>query len=51
MGKETKLWVFNIAMLIFFIFVVFVPVKGGDTVFKICMDKIMGVIAMEDRSE
>ncbi len=51
MEKETKLWVFNIAMLIFFIFVVIVPIKGGDTVFKICMDKIMGVTTMEDRSE
>ena len=42
MNKQTKLWVFNLAMLAFFIFVVFIPINDGRTLFKSEMDKLMG---------
>ena len=41
--NKTKLWIFNIVMLVIFIVVVFVPIKDGKTLFEIGMDTIMGV--------
>ena len=41
--NKTKLWIFNITMLVIFIVVVFVPVLDGRTIFEVGMDKIMGV--------
>ena len=43
MDIKTKQWVFNIVMLIIFVVVVFVPIKNDRTLFKMGMDKIMGV--------
>lgn len=51
MNKQTKLWVFNFIMLVFFIFVVFIPINDGRTLFKTGMDKLMGVTMVEDNEK
>ena len=43
MDKQVKLWIFNIVMLVFFIFVVFIPLNDGKTLFTTGMDKLLGV--------
>ena len=51
MNKKTQAWIFNIVMLVVFILIVFVPIYDGKTLFKVGMDKVMGVEVSEQSSK